>query len=108
MQEQVKQESKEQRRKKSLQALVTNIKALVKPIKIKAEKHTRVLREHINDLICEQSKDTRDIERTLDILLDYATLGVGYKEFFKLNMYYWQVDKKAANDYFRFYRKINK
>lgn len=42
----------------------------------------------ITAIIAENSRDIKKIEQILDILLDYRQMGVGEKEFRRLNGYY--------------------
>lgn len=64
------------------------------------------VRKEINYIINNRVDSIEDIERVLDILLDYIHVGCGIKEFRKLNSYYAAVDKENSETYTRFYEEI--
>lgn len=56
----------------------------------------------IDFIIRTKSRSIEDIERLLDTLLGYASLGKGISEFKRLNSYYSKVDSENSEIYARF------
>ena len=75
-------------------------------LKAKAEGFLPFINQEIEKIIKNKVKDQKVIEELLDILLNYQYLGVGEEEFKKLNEYYRQIDKEAANNYDQFFEEI--
>ena len=65
------------------------------------------IRFEISDIIAHSDGNIERVERLLDILLDYNQLGVGTREFKRLNGYYAKVNPKNARFYETEYRKQN-
>ena len=65
-----------------------------------------VLRASISVIISHKIIDIKEIEHTLDTLLDYTMMGLGKKEFEKLNTYYQKVNADNADFYWRHYRDM--
>lgn len=84
--------------------LKDKIKKLMRDIKGRVS----YLRKDIDAVISSESQSSRQIEKILDELLDYSFQGLGEKEFRKLNGYYSHINKKASQDYNRYYREFAK
>ena len=59
----------------------------------------------ITDIITTKNKDPKKIESLLDQLLNYSMMGIGRREFRKLNSYYKKVDPEAAEFYQKAYHE---
>ncbi len=90
---------------KALDRLTESISGLIRHVQRIAKNNLPLIRESLNEIIVNQEKDEMQIGRILDTLLDYAMLGIGQKEFRKLNFYYWSLNKRASNAYERDYRR---
>lgn len=60
----------------------------------------------INAIVSSRSTDVRQIERTLDGLLDFAGSDGGLRLFKSLCRYYWQIDQAATASYIHSYRDL--
>lgn len=63
------------------------------------------IRREINFIIKSKSTYGRNIEKILDTLLDYSYLGIGEKEFKRLNKYYSTIDPEYSKRYDEFYNE---
>lgn len=66
------------------------------------------IKGRINGIIKSKSRDTKEIEQLLDILLDYQFMEIGEKEFNQLNKYYGTFDKEANSDWKRIQKDLLK
>jgi hypothetical protein len=64
-----------------------------------AERMTSILHPYVNLLIAQKSSESREIERTLDSLLEAMMFGKGDKDFMRLVTYFHSVDIEGANYY---------
>jgi hypothetical protein len=60
----------------------------------------------VNAIVTSRSTDVRQIEQTLDGLLDFAGSDGGLRLFKSLCMYYWQIDQAATASYIHSYRDL--
>ncbi len=70
-----------------------------------AEGNMPQISEAINCIIESESRDAKQIEELLDILLNYGFLGVGKSEYYRLNEYYRTFDEEAYNDWKHLYEE---
>ena len=73
------------------------------------ELQNRVVREYepiVGRIIRSGSRDVREIEATLDGLLDFACVPDGLKLFKALCRYYYAIDPVATADYVQSYREL--
>jgi len=82
--------------------IIERIKELTKNIK----ERVSYLRKDIDVIIRSKSKSHKQIESILDELLDYSIQGFGEKEFRKLNSYYPNINKRASEDYDKYYEEM--
>jgi hypothetical protein len=87
---------------------IDDIVNTVSGIKRKMESALPAINSEIDVLIKADERSQRKIERILDILIDYAQLGVGKSEFEKLNSYYSLFNEENAGIYKRFYQEWEK
>lgn len=80
--------------------------AVIIKIKKKAEASLPVLQHQIDEIIQQREQNPHKIEQILDILLDYGQIGVGKKEFKRLNKYYTSFNIKNAQFYKQSYTEI--
>jgi hypothetical protein len=64
------------------------------------------LRAEITDIIESKSVDERRIEHTIDDVLNLYEMGIGKKEFLRLNAYYKTVNPEGADFYRRAYENV--
>jgi len=60
----------------------------------------------VNSIVANRSTDVRQIEQTLDGLLDFAGSDGGLRLFKSLCRYYWQIDQAATASYIHSYRDL--
>ncbi len=60
----------------------------------------------VNAIVSSRSTDVRQIEQTLDGLLDFAGSDGGLRLFKSLCRYYWQIDQAATASYILSYRDL--
>jgi len=60
----------------------------------------------VNAIVTSRSTDVRQIEQTLDGLLDFAGSDGGLRLFKSLCRYYWQIDQAATASYIHSYRDL--
>lgn len=60
----------------------------------------------VNAIVTSRSTDVRQIEQTLDGLLDFAGSDGGLRLFKLLCSYYWQIDQAATACYIHSYRDL--
>ena len=65
------------------------------------------VRQDISSIVDNQVRDSRRIERLLDDLLGYMSLGMAEKEFHALNSYYATFNPEHAKQYERFGREMS-
>jgi hypothetical protein len=58
----------------------------------------------VNSIVASRSTDVRQIEQTLDGLLDFAGSDGDLRLFKSLGRYYWQIDQAATASYIHSYR----
>jgi hypothetical protein len=80
----------------------------IKKVQAMVEDQMPFIKSRMNELIASKSRDIKEIEQLLDILLDYQFMGVGEKEFKKLNKYYSTFNKQASNDWTRIQKDLLK
>lgn len=88
----------------------TNYRSIVEAIeglKGKIEDSLPSIRESIDIIISNNITTCLVIERLLDQILDYTSLGLGEEEFRKLNQYYATINKENATFYEREFDKFN-
>jgi len=73
-----------------------------------AEAKMPFIREKINIIIKFKRRDIKEIENFLGILLDYQFMGIGEKEFDRLNKYYGTFNKEAESDWKRIQEQLLK
>jgi hypothetical protein len=66
------------------------------------------LKKEVNLIINKQIKSCQRIEKTLDNLLTFTQIGVGDKEFKKLNKYYSKINLSYSKEYDKFYKEFTK
>ncbi len=74
----------------------------------KIEKIMPSVNESVESIIDNKVTSSITIERILDQLLDYATLGFGEEEFRRLNRYYATINKENAAFYEREFNELEK
>ncbi|MCA9194709.1 MAG: hypothetical protein KDB03_23220 [Planctomycetales bacterium] len=60
----------------------------------------------VNAIVSSRSTNVRQIEQTLDGLLDFAGSEGGLRLFKSLCRYYWQIDQAATASYIHSYRDL--
>ena len=60
----------------------------------------------VNAIVASRCTDVRQIEQTLDGLLDFAGSDGGLRLFKSLCRYYWQIDQAATASYILSYRDL--
>lgn len=65
-----------------------------------------ILEKEIDSIIQNKEKSSNEIEKILDILLDYLHIGLGKEQFVKLNSYYNTFCPEYSAEYNEFYKKI--
>ena len=60
----------------------------------------------VNAIVASRSTDIRQIEQTLDGLLDFASCEDGLRLFKSLCRHYWQIDQAATASYIHSYRDL--
>ncbi|MCM8831952.1 MAG: hypothetical protein NC918_07165 [Candidatus Omnitrophica bacterium] len=78
---------------------IDKIIELGKMAHVNAEMIAYTLHPYVNFLIAQKSSESREIERTLDSLLEAMMFGKGDKDFMRLVRYYLGVDREGANYY---------
>lgn len=73
-----------------------------------AEAQLPTIQSRINTIIKSKSKDSKEIENLLDILLNYQFMEIGESEFKLLNKYYSTFDKQASRDWMRIQKELLK
>lgn len=73
-----------------------------------AEAQLPTIQNRINTIIKSKSRDSKEIEDLLDILLNYQFMGIGKAEFKTLNSYYGTFDKQASKDWLRIQKELLK
>lgn len=71
----------------------------IKELKASMESCLPFLDEQINEIIKNKDRSIKRIERVLDLLLDYAQVGVGEEQFNRLVSYYESLNKENAAFY---------
>ncbi|MEI6731432.1 MAG: hypothetical protein WCK90_01995 [archaeon] len=87
---------------KTIEPLVNMIKSFQDNLK---RNHLPALIREVNDIITRKEKDPRIIEPYLDSLLGIVQMGLGEKEFHRLNKYYRTIHPRNARAYDRFYKE---
>ncbi len=82
---------------------VDDIVRMTKMVQALMDLQLPALDQQINSILAEKRTDIEEIEQILDVLLDYGHLGVGKKEFFRLNNYYATFSPDNAKIYRGFY-----
>jgi len=88
--------------------MLDEIVARIKDLKKQMENELPYLRQEVSDILKSKSRAVDRIEKTLDILLNYGQMGVGEKEFKRLNSYYASFNPKNAKFYANYYKEMNK
>jgi hypothetical protein len=65
-----------------------------------------IIDTEIDSMIKNKEKSSQNIEKMLDTLLDYLSLGVGEDQFIKLNSYYRSICPEYSAEYNGFYQEI--
>ncbi len=92
---------------RNIDDLVNSIGLLIRDFRKQAEEQALpIFREEINYIITNRIESQNRIEYLLDSLLGYAQMGVGIKEFKRLNRYYSTINKKYSQEYENFYKEI--
>ncbi|MHA1574985.1 MAG: hypothetical protein ACTSXL_02450 [Alphaproteobacteria bacterium] len=86
--------------------MLENILKITKKLKADMESHLPFLDEQIDLIIKNEDRSPEKIEGLLDTFLDLAYMGIGEKEFKKLNGYYGGFCKEYASQYQEFYDEI--
>ncbi len=88
------------------ESLYKSIKGIAKSIQALNQQAVREYTPIVEGILRSQSRDTRDIEHTLDGLLDfcgYKPILILYKQ---LCRHYYFIDPAATADYVRIYREL--
>ena len=80
--------------------------AIIRHVEKQAKQTLPIIDLQIENIIKNKIQNSPQIEKILDTLLDYGYLGVGKKEFDKLNSYYSSFNPDDAKAYERFYKEI--
>jgi hypothetical protein len=60
----------------------------------------------VNDVICHQRKDTKEIERLLDYMLDFADNAIVLASYRKLCRYYFNINPQVTVEYIQSYKEL--
>ncbi len=91
---------------RSYEELVASIQALAENMEVAQEIGIAQYRPVVASLIARKCRDVREIEQTLDRLLDYAAHPRGLELFKDLCRYYYSIDPAATADYVHIYFKV--
>lgn len=91
-------------KKKKADYFKNNMQAFIKSMKNEIPK----LEKEIDSIILNKEKCPKKIEKTLNIIFDYVHMGLGKKQFIKLNSYYKSVNPEYSNEYYESYKEIIK
>ncbi|MBS3091190.1 hypothetical protein J4217_01950 [Candidatus Pacearchaeota archaeon] len=81
--------------------VMDTIKKRIEKLRPEIRKNVGYLRIYIDLIIRTKSKSEKNIENTLDGLLEYMNFGEGEKEFKRLLNYY----RKVSNERYQFYKR---
>jgi hypothetical protein len=87
-------------------SLFESVKGIVETLQTLNQRAVREYRPIVEDILRSGSRDTRQIERTLDGLLDFCGYEPALVLFKKLCRHYFDIDPAATADYIRFYREM--
>jgi hypothetical protein len=76
-------------------------------LKKQMEKELPYLHQEVSDILESKSRAVDRIEKTLDVLLNYSQMGLGEKEFKRLNSYYASFNPENAKFYADHYKEMN-
>jgi len=88
--------------------MLDEIVARLKDLKKQMENELTYIRQEVKDILKSKSRAVDRIEKTLDVLLNYSQMGVGEKEFKRLNAYYASFNPENAKFYVDYYKEMNK
>jgi hypothetical protein len=88
--------------------MLDEIVARIKGLKKQMENELPYLRQEVSDILKSKSRAVNRIEKTLDVLLNYGQMGVGEREFKRLNSYYASFNPENAKLYAGYYEEMNK
>ena len=91
---------------RSYEELLTSIQALAENLEVAQEMGIAQYRPVVVSLVARRCRDVREIEQTLDRLLDYAAHPSGLALFKELCRYYYTIDPAAAAEYVHIYFKV--
>ena len=91
---------------KDHEALVKSIKRSTDNLRSMMEASLPSLANEVDSIIKEKDKSIQRIEHILDDLLNYMQLGVGEREFIRLNKYYASFNRENAGSYNQFYSEM--
>lgn len=72
-----------------------------------AEQKLPLIQPTINWIVDNKIHNPRSIEKTLDTLLGFVSIGLGGEEYHKLNDFYSTFSPKNAKEYKKLYKKIS-
>ncbi len=84
-----------------METLITQIRSLRKEVRATLP----FVREEIDGLIRNKETSTPQIEKTLDLLLSFISLGYGAEEFQRLNAYYYTINPEYSDKYGRIFKE---
>ena len=92
---------------KPYKSIEQQIERQIKPLLKLVKSALPQLSKEVENIIANRINDETIIERTLDQLLDFSTLGIGEEQFKQLNRYYFGLNQTAAKFYQNEYDQLS-
>ena len=92
--------------KMSDDTLFQSIRGLAEGVQSLNQQAVREYTPIVEDILRSRSRDARQIEHTLDGLLDFCGYGPALVLYRKLCRHYWEIDPAAAASYVKAYREM--
>ena len=90
-----------------IEGIVRRIGESIRPLQMMMKNQLPYIRSEIKNIIHGKKEEIEPIEHLLDTLLNYGQMGIGIREFKRLNKYYASVNKQNARLYAKWYKEEN-